>query len=163
MKFIVVPVTPFQQNCSIVWDEQSMLAAVVDPGGDLERVLAQIDRQGLQLEKNLLTHAHLDHAAATAELATLKGVPIEGPHRDDQFLIEELPEHSRRFGFPPCKSFLPDRWLGQGDEVTVGGETFQVKHCPGHTPGNVVFFHPRQRLAFVGDPRADRARASLMA
>lgn len=151
MKAIVVPVTPFQQNCSIIWDEHTQAAAVVDPGGDLERVLAEVDREGLHLEKILLTHAHLDHAAATAELASLKQLPIEGPHRDDQFLIDELPSHCRMFGFPPCETFTPTRWLDQDDEVRVGGEVLKVKHCPGHTPGHVAFVHEGQRVAFVGD------------
>jgi len=151
MKALIIPVTPFQQNCSIIWDEHSKRAAVVDPGGDLDRVLAEVDREGLQLEKILLTHGHLDHAAATAELAKLRGLPIEGPHRDDQFLIEQLPEATQRFGFPPAAVFTPDRWLEQGDQVTVGGETLEVRHCPGHTPGHVVFFHSKQKFAWVGD------------
>jgi hydroxyacylglutathione hydrolase len=151
MKVIVVPVTPFQQNCSIVWDEATKLAAVVDPGGDLNKVLALLQREGLTLEKILLTHGHLDHAAATAELAALKGVPIEGPHPDDQFLIEDLPRQARQYGFAASQSFVPDRWLNQGDEVRIGEQTLAVRHCPGHTPGHVIFFNPAVRLALVGD------------
>jgi hydroxyacylglutathione hydrolase len=151
MQGIVIPVTAFQQNCSLIWDERTRKAAVVDPGGDLDRVLAELDRQGLTLEKILLTHAHLDHAAATAELAGLKGVPIEGPHPDDQFLIDELPTHAQKYGFPTSRSFTPNSWLAQGDQVTVGSETLEVKHCPGHTPGHVVFFHAAARFALVGD------------
>lgn len=151
MKALIIPVTPFQQNCSVIWDERTRRAAVVDPGGDLERVLAEVDREQLTLEKILLTHAHLDHAAATAELAKLRGLPIEGPHRDDQFLIDDLPQSAQRFGFAPATTFTPDRWLEHGDQVTVGGETLEVKHCPGHTPGHVVFFHPGQKFAWVGD------------
>ncbi|GFE81756.1 MBL fold metallo-hydrolase [Steroidobacter agaridevorans] len=151
MKALIVPVTPFQQNCSIIWDERSKRAAVVDPGGDLDRVLAEVDREGLQLEKILLTHGHLDHAAATAELAKLRGLTIEGPHRDDQFWIDQLPEATQRFGFPQAEAFTPDRWLEQGDQVTVGEETLEVRHCPGHTPGHVIFFHARQKFAWVGD------------
>ena len=151
MRALIIPVTPFQQNCSVIWDEHSKRAAVVDPGGDLDRVLAEVDREGLQLEKILLTHGHLDHAAATAELAKLRGLPIEGPHRDDQFLLEQLPEATQRFGFPPATSFTPDRWLEQGDQVTVGDQTLEIRHCPGHTPGHVVFFHPQQKFAWVGD------------
>ncbi|WP_129642561.1 MBL fold metallo-hydrolase [Peristeroidobacter agariperforans] len=151
MKAMIVPVTPFQQNCSIIWDEHSKRAAVVDPGGDLDRVLAEVDREGLQLEKILLTHGHLDHAAATAELAKLRNLTIEGPHRDDQFWIEQLPEATQRFGFPQAEVFTPDRWLEQGDQVTVGDETLEVRHCPGHTPGHVIFFHARQKFAWVGD------------
>jgi len=151
MRALILPVTPFQQNCSIVWNENNGRAAVVDPGGDLDRVLAQLDSQKLVLEKILLTHAHLDHAAGTSQLAKLKGVPIEGPHQDDKFWIDALPEATRRYGFPPAESFEPDRWLTHGDTVTVGGETLEVFHCPGHTPGHVVFFHRAARVAWVGD------------
>lgn len=151
MRALIIPVTPFEQNCSLIWNEENRRAAVVDPGGDLHRVLEQMDKEGLTLEKILLTHAHLDHAAATAELARLKQVPIEGPHRGDKFWIDALPEATRQYGFPPADSFEPDRWLEQGDTVTVGGETMEVLHCPGHTPGHVVFFHRGARLAWVGD------------
>jgi glyoxylase-like metal-dependent hydrolase (beta-lactamase superfamily II) len=151
VKFVVVPVTPFQQNCSVLWDERTNLAAIVDPGGDLDRVLAQVERMGLTLEKILVTHGHLDHAAATSELSAFKHLPIEGPHADDQFLIEHLPEQAQRFGFPESQSFVPDRWLSQGDEVTVGGERLEVRHCPGHTPGHVAFFSSSARVAIVGD------------
>lgn len=151
MQAIIVPVTPFQQNCSIVWDEASRFAAVVDPGGEVERILTELERRDLKLEKILLTHAHLDHAAGTAKLAALKQVPIEGPHPDDQFLIDQLPAQAERYGFPPSMSFAPDRWLGDGDRVDVGGEQFSVTHCPGHTPGHVVFFNERRRYAWVGD------------
>ncbi len=151
MKVIIVPVTPFQQNCSLIWDEATKRAAVVDPGGDLNQVLAVLERESLTLEKILLTHGHLDHAAATAELAALKGVPIEGPHPDDLFLIEDLPRQARQYGFAESHRFVPDRWLDQGDIVRVGGETLEVRHCPGHTPGHVIFFHAGARLALVGD------------
>lgn len=151
MRALIIPVTPFEQNCSLIWNEDNRRAAVVDPGGDLDRVLTQIDKEGLTLEKILLTHAHLDHAAATAELAQLKQVPIEGPHREDKFWIDALPQATRQYGFPPAESFEPDRWLDQGDTVTVGGESLEVFHCPGHTPGHVVFFHRQARVAWVGD------------
>jgi len=151
MKALIIPVTPFQQNCSIVWDESTQRAAVVDPGGDLPRLVAELERRDLTLEKIVLTHAHVDHAAGTAQLAALKGVPIEGPHVDDQFLIDSLPDQAERFGFPASSSFVPDRWLGDGDRISIGNESFQVIHCPGHTPGHVVFFHERQRVAWVGD------------
>ena len=151
MKVFVVPVTAFQQNCSIICDEHTKRAAVVDPGGDLDRVLEPLEREGLTLEKILLTHGHLDHASATAELAALTGVPIEGPHPDDLFLIEDLPRQARQYGFAESRSFVPDRWLDQGDEVKVGAATFEVRHCPGHTPGHVVFYCASERLAFVGD------------
>jgi len=151
MKALILPVTPFQQNCSIIWDDFSRRAAVVDPGGDLERVVAELERHKLTLEKILLTHAHLDHAAGTAALAKLKGVPIEGPHPDDQFLIDSLPAQAAKYGFPPATPFEPTRWLTDGDTVVVGNETLDVHHCPGHTPGHVVFFHRSRRVAWVGD------------
>lgn len=151
MRALIIPVTPFQQNCSLIWDEDSRRGAVVDPGGEIERVLGEADQRGVTLEKILLTHAHVDHCAATAELAGARGLPVEGPQRDDQFWIEALPQAAAQFGFPPASSFEPDRWLEQGDRVTVGGQTLEVLHCPGHTPGHVVFFHPTERCAWVGD------------
>ncbi|MFO1454650.1 MAG: MBL fold metallo-hydrolase [Steroidobacteraceae bacterium] len=151
MQVAVVPVTPFQQNCSVLWCERTRRAAIVDPGGDLERVLPVLEQEGLQLERILLTHAHLDHAAATAELARRTGVPVEGPHPGDRFWIEQLPEQARMFGFGVGEVFEPDRWLDQGDVVRVGELELAVHHCPGHTPGHVVFFHEPGRFAFVGD------------
>jgi hydroxyacylglutathione hydrolase len=151
MKVMIVTVTPFDQNCSVIWCEKTKRAAVVDPGGNLERIEHVLKTEGLTLEKILLTHAHIDHAGATAELARRKQVPIEGPHRGDQFWIDGLPEAGARYGFEFAEVFTPNRWLEQGDTVTVGDETLQVKHCPGHTPGHVVFFHPTQRFALVGD------------
>jgi hydroxyacylglutathione hydrolase len=151
MKLEVVPVTAFQQNCSVLWCEKTRRAAIVDPGGDLERVLKVIESNGLTLEKILITHAHLDHAGATAELARRYSVPIEGPHTGDQFWIEQMPAQAKMFGFPPCEAFVPTRWLQQGDHVTVGELEFEVRHCPGHTPGHVVFFHAPSRFAIVGD------------
>jgi hydroxyacylglutathione hydrolase len=151
MKIEVVPVTAFQQNCSIVWCEKTRRAAVVDPGGDLDRVLAVVERHGLTLEKILITHAHLDHAGATAELARRFSLPIEGPQNDDQFWIDQMPAQAKMFGFPPSEHFTPSRWLAQGDRVTVGDVEFEVFHCPGHTPGHVVYFHRESRFAIVGD------------
>lgn len=151
MRAVILPVTAFQQNCSIMWNEANRRAAVVDPGGDLDRVLAQLDKEQLELEKILITHGHLDHASATAELARLKQVPIEGPHVGDKFWIDGLPQAAASYGFPPAEVFEPTRWLNQGDTVTVGGETLEVLHCPGHTPGHVVFFHRAARVAWVGD------------
>lgn len=151
MKIEVVPVTAFEQNCSILWCERSRRAAVVDPGGDLDRVLATVERHSLELEKILITHAHLDHAGATAELARRVSLPIEGPHEGDLFWIEQMPTQAKMFGFPPAERFSPSRWLQQGDEVTVGELKFEVRHCPGHTPGHVVFFQQEARFAIVGD------------
>ncbi|MBK7251621.1 MAG: MBL fold metallo-hydrolase [Gammaproteobacteria bacterium] len=151
MQLRVVPVTPFQQNCAVLWCETTRRAAVVDPGGDLDDVLAVVSEEGLELEKILLTHAHIDHAAGTAELARRCGVPIEGPHLGDRPLIEGLPAQARMFGFQTAGRFEPNRWLEQGDEVTVGNVRLAVRHCPGHTPGHVAYFHEPGRFAIVGD------------
>ncbi len=151
MRVLVVPVTPFEQNCSLVWDERTNEAAVIDPGGDLDRILAAVQEHGLKLQSILLTHGHLDHASGTAELAERLKLPIVGPHVGDRFWIDALPEQARNYGFPPARAFVPDRWLVDGDEVKVGGETLAVLHCPGHTPGHVVYYHAGERLAIVGD------------
>ncbi len=151
MKHLIIPVTPFQQNCSLVWCEGSGQAALIDPGGEAERLLDAVAQHGLQLEQVLLTHGHLDHVGAAGELAQHLGIPILGPHRDDAFLLESLPEQCAMFGFPPVEPFSPGRWLDDGDTINIGAETLQVIHCPGHTPGHVVFYHAAGRLAFVGD------------
>ena len=151
MRATIIPVTPFQQNCSLVWCPRTMRGAVIDPGGDLDRILGAARQENVQIEKILLTHAHIDHAGGTAQLARQLGVPIEGPHPGDQFWIDQMAEQGRMFGFPKCESFVPDRWLADGDKVQVGDVEFDVKHCPGHTPGHVVFVSPVQKVAFVGD------------
>jgi len=150
-RYRTLPVTPFQQNCSLVWDDATMDAAVIDPGGELDRVLAEADRLGLTLGQVWLTHAHIDHAGAAGELARRRGLPIVGPHEADRFWIDALPQQSLMFGFPPAEAFVPTRWLHDGDTVRVGGCELQVRHCPGHTPGHVVFHAPAARRAFVGD------------
>ena len=151
LQFHSVPVTPFQQNCTLLWCDDSLRAAVVDPGGDIERIMAAVEERGLKLEKILLTHGHLDHVGGTAPLARQLGIPVEGPHREDQFWIEQITTQAQMFGFPPVETFTPDRWLEDGDTVTVGDEVLEVVHCPGHTPGHVVFFHRPSNLALVGD------------
>lgn len=151
MKAKIIPVTPFQQNCTLLWCEETMKGAVVDPGGELDRILEEAKRSGVGIEKILLTHAHIDHAGGTGELAERLGVPIEGPHEEDLFWIQGLPQQSMMFGFPPAKAFTPDRWLHQGDSVSVGNLRLEVRHCPGHTPGHVIFYHAPSRLAIVGD------------
>ena len=151
LKYHTVPVTPFAQNCSIVWCDETMEAAVIDPGGDLPHLLAEVKRLGLTLKQIWLTHAHIDHAGGTGELARTLGLPIVGPHPGDQFWIDGLPEQSRMFGFPAAEPFAPTRWLADGDTVTVGNCTLAVRHCPGHTPGHVVFHSPDIKRAFVGD------------
>ena len=151
IEFRVIPVTPFEQNCSLLWCADTRKAAVVDPGGDSPRILAAIDEAGVTVDKILLTHGHIDHVGATAELARMLGVPIEGPHEDERFWLDALDKQSRMFGFPPVDAFSPDRWLADDDEVVLGKARFQVLHCPGHTPGHVVFFNDPSRLAIVGD------------
>ena len=151
LRYRTVPVTPFAQNCSLVWDDQSMEAAVVDPGGDLDELLQQAAALGLSLKQIWLTHAHIDHAGAAGELARRLQLPIIGPHRGDQFWIDALPQQSAMFGFPPAEAFTPVRWLEDGDSVTLGAHTLHVRHCPGHTPGHVVFHSPELQRAFVGD------------
>ena len=152
LQYETIPVTPFQQNCSLIWDDQTLQAAVVDPGGDLDLLLGATKRLGLKLEQIWITHGHLDHASGTADLAEqLGGLPIIGPHPADQFWIDGLPEAAAAYGFPPARVFKPTRWLADGDTVTLGAHTLQVRHCPGHTPGHVVFYSPDIKRAFVGD------------
>jgi len=147
----VVPVTPFRQNACVLRCTKTGRGALVDPGGEPERLLAVVEREGVELEKILLTHGHVDHAGATAELAERLALPIEGPQREERFWLELLPQQAERFGLGPCRSFEPDRWLEGGDTVTLGALTLEVRHCPGHTPGHVIFFHRRSRFALVGD------------
>lgn len=151
MRVVIVPVTPFQQNCSLAICDATGKAALVDPGGDIDILLAQVEKQRATVEKVLLTHGHIDHCGGTAELRRRLGVPVEGPHAEDRFWIDQLPAQGRMFGFPPLEAFTPDRWLAGGDTVRFGAVEMTVRHCPGHTPGHVVFFHPGERLAFVGD------------
>ena len=151
LRYLTLPVTPFQQNCSIVWDEDSKKAAIIDPGGDLDRLQAQIARLQLKPGQIWLTHAHIDHAGGTAELARQLGVPVIGPHPADQFWIDMLPQQSVMFGLAPSQLFTPTRWLHDGDTVELAGHLFNVRHCPGHTPGHVVFHSPEIQRAFVGD------------
>jgi glyoxylase-like metal-dependent hydrolase (beta-lactamase superfamily II) len=151
LRYHTIPVTPFQQNSSIVWCDETMDGAVIDPGGDLDALLAAASERGVQLKQILLTHAHIDHAGGTGALARRLQLPIVGPHPGDQFWIDGLPEQSRMFGFPPAEAFAPDRWLADGDTVQVGHSTLQVRHCPGHTPGHVVFYSAEAQRAFVGD------------
>ncbi|MFN4325650.1 MAG: MBL fold metallo-hydrolase [Azonexus sp.] len=151
MRYQIVPVTPFEQNCTVLWCEKTRQAAVIDPGGDIERILRLLQDEQLTLTRILVTHGHIDHAGGVAALAERSGVPIEGPHAEDRFWIEGMPQQSKMFGFPNVRSFEPDRWLRDGDTVCFGEVELDVLHCPGHTPGHVVFFHAPSRLAQVGD------------
>ena len=151
IRALIAPVTPLQQNCTIVWCAKTKKAAVIDPGGEIPRLLGALEAQGLTLEKIWVTHGHLDHAGGTAELKERTGVPVEGPHPDDQFWIDDIEQSGARWGLPGARSFTPDRWLGDGDTVQLGETEFEVFHCPGHTPGHVIFFNREARFAQVGD------------
>lgn len=151
IRAMLAPVTPLQQNCTIVWCTKTMKAAIIDPGGEVDRLMAGLAQHGLTLEKIWITHGHLDHAGGTARLKALTGAPIEGPHRDDQFWIDDIGASGQKWGMPEAQSFTPDRWLEDGDRVTLGETEFEVIHCPGHTPGHVVFFHREAKFAQVGD------------
>lgn len=151
MHYQIVPVTPYQQNCTLLICPKTNKAALVDPGGEIDRLLAEVAKHGVELESILVTHGHLDHVGGVAELAQRLSLPIIGPHQEDAFWIASLAEQCRMFGFPPCSSFEPTRWLSDGDSLQVGEETLTAIHCPGHTPGHIVFFSETARLALVGD------------
>jgi hydroxyacylglutathione hydrolase len=146
----VVPVTPFDQNCSLAWSETTKRGVVIDPGGDLPRIREAIAAAGLTIETILLTHGHIDHAAGAAELAAELGVPVHGPHLADKPLLDRLELQGQQYGIP-ARPVTPDRWLDEGDTVTIGGTDFAILHCPGHSPGSVVFFSKDLRFAFMGD------------
>ncbi|HEV2564604.1 MAG TPA: MBL fold metallo-hydrolase [Microvirga sp.] len=146
----IIPVTPFQQNCTLLWCETTKKAAVIDPGGDLDRIRQAIAQAGVSVDKIILTHGHIDHAGGAAELREEICVPIEGPHEADRFLLERLAEQGQAYGFP-ARAVAPDRWLSEGDTVTVGNLTLDVLHCPGHSPGSVVLVSTKERFALVGD------------
>jgi len=147
----VTPVTPLQQNCTTVWCTRTMKAAVIDPGGSVDAVLGEVARRGLTLDRIWITHGHLDHAGGAQDMKDKTGVQIEGPHREDQFWIDKIPETGLMYGLPEARSFVTDRWLDEGDVVTLGDTTWEVRHCPGHTPGHVIFFNRAARFAQVGD------------
>ncbi|WP_293759554.1 MBL fold metallo-hydrolase [uncultured Aquitalea sp.] len=151
LRYHLIPVTPFAQNCSVLWCDATREAAVVDAGGDVERILAWLSERKLTVTKLLLTHGHIDHAGGAAELAERLGVAIEGPQEAESFWLDQLPHQGRMFGFPSVPALTPQRWLAEGDTVSVGRETLQVIHCPGHTPGHVVFYSPEAALLVAGD------------
>ncbi|PSV33040.1 MBL fold metallo-hydrolase [Photobacterium sp. GB-72] len=151
LKYQIVPVTPFQQNCSIIWCDETNQAAIVDPGGDIEQLTKVVDELGLTVTQLILTHGHLDHVGGTAPLSQSLNVPVIGPHKDDEFWLQGLPRQSEMFGFPMTEAFEPTQWLNDGDEIHVGNQTLQVLHTPGHTPGHVILFSNDANVSFVGD------------
>ncbi len=151
MKYKIIPVTAYQQNCSLIWCEKTNKAALIDPGGDIDVLLAQVNELGLQLEKVLLTHGHLDHVGGAKQIATTLDLPIIGPHQADAFWLQALPKQSEMFGFAHVDSFEPDQWLEEGARIKVGDVLLSVLHCPGHTPGHVVFYNNLDEIVFVGD------------
>lgn len=153
LKYQVVPVTRLEQNCSIVWCDQTMCAAVIDPGGDIPRILAAVEQLGVKLEQIWVTHGHFDHVGGVALLAKQLALPIYGPNQADDFLIQNLPHENVEMytGYKRIEAFEPARWLNDGDTLTLGEESVLVRHCPGHTPGHVVFYSASAQHAFVGD------------
>jgi hydroxyacylglutathione hydrolase len=158
LQYQIIPVTHYQQNCTLLWCDETHQAAVVDPGGNIERILSVLIERKLSLVKILLTHGHLDHVGGTEALVRATQVapgavliPIEGPHKDDMFWINMLPQQAQMMGFPTPKNFQPDVFFNEGDEVGFGNIRLQIRHCPGHTPGHIIFFHEETKLALVGD------------
>lgn len=147
----ITPVTPFAQNSSLIWCAQTKKAAIIDPGGDLDRLLDAVEKQNVSLDKILLTHGHIDHVGYTAALAKQTGLPIIGPHKDDNFLLTTLDEYAAMTGLTHSGNIEPDQWLEDGDSVELGAQTLEVIHCPGHTPGHIIFYHAASKLAIVGD------------
>jgi hydroxyacylglutathione hydrolase len=147
----VIPVTPYQQNCSLLWCDRTMKGAIIDPGGEVERILDAAAANGVTVEKIFLTHGHLDHASGATRLSRLSGAPVEGPHTDDTFLLSALEDNRVVPGFEQAEACAPSRFLADGDTVAFGEVTFDVLHCPGHTPGHVVYVHRAAQIAFIGD------------
>lgn len=151
LRAAIIPVTPLQQNCSLVWCERQMTGAVVDPGGDIDRIVAAIGEVGVTIEKIVLTHGHFDHAAGAADLRDQLGVPIEGPHEADAFLLNDLEAQGPRFGIEGARNVVPDKWLDEGETLTIAGLPFDIFHCPGHSPGSLVYVQRENRFALMGD------------
>ena len=151
LHYKITPVTPYEQNSSLLWCAKTRAAAIVDPGGDIEKLLDATKQADVRLEKILLTHGHIDHIGFSAELAETTGLPLIGPHEGDRFLLESLDEYGNMLGLPHSGNFTPDKWLNDGDTIALGEQTLNVIHCPGHTPGHVVFYHAKSKLAVVGD------------
>jgi glyoxylase-like metal-dependent hydrolase (beta-lactamase superfamily II) len=150
LKVAIIPVTPFQQNCALLWDSETMAGAVIDPGGDVPEIIKAIDDSGVKVESIFLTHGHLDHAGGAAELAAHLGVKVIGPDKRDEFLLTEMPEQGKRFGLK-VGALTPDEWLTEGETFKIGAHEFAVLHCPGHTPGHVVFVNHAAKFMVVGD------------
>ncbi len=151
LKAAIVQVTPFQQNCTLLWNEATKKGAVIDPGGDLDEIERAIAEIGMTVEKIILTHGHIDHAGGADELRGRLGVKIEGPHQADAFLLKNLEKQAATFGIAGCRNVTPDRFLDEGETIEIGGHTFEIFHCPGHSPGSLVYFNRAQRFALVGD------------
>lgn len=151
LQYKIVPVTPFEQNCSIIWCDETRQAAIVDPGGDIQQLQQVVEELGVNVTQLLLTHGHLDHVGGTEPLSLILGVPIIGPQQADEFWLQGLPRQSEMFGFPMTEAFAPTQWLNDGDVVSVGNQALQVFHTPGHTPGHVIFYSADANVAFVGD------------
>ncbi len=151
MKYRILPVTTYQQNCSLIWCENSLKAAFIDPGGDVPQLLKAVEEEGVILEKIFLTHGHLDHVGGARQIAEQLNIPIIGPHKEDEFWLQALPQQAEMFGFPQTLSLQPKQWLTDDMTLTLGDQQLQVIHCPGHTPGHVIFFHAVDKVAFVGD------------
>ncbi len=151
LRYQIIPVTAYAQNCSLIWCENTMRAAIIDPGGDLDKIMLAVEQAGVTVDKILLTHGHIDHIGFTAELAQKIAVPVIGPHTDDRFLLESLDQYGSMLKLPHSGPFEPEQWLKDGDQIELGEQTLQVIHCPGHTPGHVIFYHPASQLAVVGD------------
>ena len=151
LQYQIIPVTPFEQNCTLLWCNETMEGTLVDAGGDSAKLLAVVAKAGVKITKLILTHGHLDHVGAVVELAKHFAVKIEGPQKEEKFWLDMLPQQAMMFRFAPAQAFEPQRWLEQGDTVTVGNLTLEVRYCPGHTPGHVVFIHHDSKLAIVGD------------
>jgi glyoxylase-like metal-dependent hydrolase (beta-lactamase superfamily II) len=151
LHYKITPVTAFAQNSSLIWCTETRAAAIIDPGGDLDKIMQAVDEAKVEPKKILLTHGHIDHVGFTTELARQTGLPIIGPHRDDPFLLETLDEYGAMLGLPHSGPITPDRWLEDADQIELGKQQLEVIHCPGHTPGHVVFYHAASQLAVVGD------------
>lgn len=151
LKATIIPVTPFQQNCVLVWDDVTMEGTVIDPGGDVAKILATIEARGVTLRQILLTHGHIDHAGGADELREKTGIHVIGPERGDAILLDHLEQQGKAYDIRGARNLVPDRWLEEGETIQIGGEDFAVLHCPGHSPGSLVYVSDKLRVAFVGD------------